>query len=168
MIKRNENKVKLLLGLCLVLIFMTMSGCKHSEKIVTNNYYLALSGESETWKVKSYQLKFTPKEFSAGNGRLIMKKPVNPIMDKLNIEVYAVIDNVKTVIQTLDLNGSGFDISNLTTGTVKGGTYLNKNKKPIILSDISDIYMIVEWNNKDNNMKMKERIDLFNKDNFLN
>jgi hypothetical protein len=147
---------------------VSISGCKNTEKTVINNYYLSLTGESETWEVKSYKVEITPEVFNAGNGTLIMKSPAKYNTDFLSIKVFAVIDNEDTVIQAKQVKGSGIELTQLNTGAIKGGTYLDENGKAITLENISHIYMIVEWQDVIKDKRMKEKIELFNQDTLFN
>lgn len=150
----------------LLLVLLLLSGCDSNEKTVINNYYLSLSGESESWKVDFYEILIKPETFDVGNGNLTMKNKTEYSSDYLSIGVYAVIDNEDTVVQRSTVTGSELDISQTSMGASEGGTLLNKNGEPVSLENISDIYMIIEW--QDNDKKKEEKVNLFNKEGFLN
>lgn len=150
----------------LLLVLLLLSGCNNSEKTVINNYYLSLSGESESWKVDSYEVLIKPETFDVGNGNLTMKNKTEYRSDYLSIGVYAVIHNEDTVIQRSTVTGSELDISQTSMGASEGGTLINKNGEPVSLENISDIYMMIEW--QDNDKKKEEKVNLFNKEGFLN
>ncbi|WP_245831882.1 hypothetical protein [Oceanobacillus senegalensis] len=160
------KKGKKLFSFGVLLVILLLSGCDGGEKTVESNYYLSLSGESESWKVDSYEILIKPETFDVGNGNVTMKNKTEFSTDFFSIGVYAVIDNKDTVIQRRSVTGSESDISETSMGATEGGTLLNENGEPVSLENISDIYMIIEW--KDNKKTKEEKVDLFNKEGLLN
>ncbi|MBX0359551.1 hypothetical protein [Halobacillus sp. Nhm2S1] len=141
----------------LVLAIFLLSGCDSNEKAINYNYYLSLSGESESWEVDSYEIEIKPDIFKAGNGSLTMKNKTENSTDFFHLEVYAVIDNEDRLVQAKSVKGSESDITQMTTGATVGGAFLGDNGVPISLKNVSDIYMSIEW--QDKNKTMEEKID---------
>ena len=114
----------------------------------------------------------TPENFKAGNGTLTMKNENEYIADSFRFKTHTVINGEDVIVHAGSVYGEGIDIAKQTTGTIEGEVYLNKNRDPISLSEVSEIYMVVEWWEKGKRESVKERIDLFNKDSkensFLN
>ncbi|GGD13575.1 hypothetical protein [Pontibacillus salipaludis] len=150
-----------LFSFSLLAVICLLSSCVSNEKKIVNHYYLSLSGESKTWKVDSYEIIIKPETFKAGNGNLTMNKMNEYSTDFFNVKVVAVIANKDKVIQARSVSGSESDISQTSMGASGGGAFLYKN-----LEDINDIYMIIEWEEK--NKTMKEKIDLFSEEKFFN
>lgn len=148
----------------LVLFILLLSGCNGNEKLIINHYYLSLMGESETWKLTDYEVVITPENFLAGNGTLYMKNENEYIVDAFHFETHAVINGEDIVVHSGSASGAGIDIAEETTGAIEGGPYLDKNKKPITLNEVSTIYMIVEWWDIGKSDSLKEKMDLYNKD----
>lgn len=144
----------------LVLVILLLSGCDSNEKAMKNNYYLSLSGESESWEVDSYEIEIKPDTFKAGNGSLTIKNKTDNSTDFFNLEVYVVIDNEDRLVQAKSVKGSDTDITQMTTGATEGGAFLGDNGVPISLENVSDIYMSIEW--QDKSKTMEEKIDLYN------
>ncbi|MFD2922175.1 hypothetical protein ACFS6F_00290 [Halobacillus naozhouensis] len=128
-----------------------------------NNSYLSLSGESESWKVKSYDIEMTPNMSRAGNGKVIMKDKTNYNTDLFSIRVHAVIDNNDKIIQGKSVTSSGgkIDIAQETTGTTE-------ITEPIPVDNINNIYMVIKWQDTNKNKTSEERINLFSKKTFFN
>ncbi|CDQ20269.1 hypothetical protein [Halobacillus karajensis] len=148
------------LSLSILLVIFLLSGCDSNEKEIVNNYYLSLTGESKSWEVDSYKILLKPDTLKAGNGNLTMKNKTGLNTDFFSLRVHAVIDNEDRVIQGKSVKGMESDITQTTTGATKGGPFIEEEGEPISLENISDIYMIIEW--EDNKKAKKEKIDLFN------
>lgn len=145
-------------SLSLVLFIVLISACNRNDQSEVNSY-LSLMGESETWKVEQYKMSLTPETLEAGNGILKTKDKIQ-YNNYFNLEVHAVIDNDDKVIQEKKITGSG-NLTEVTTGTVEGGTYLDKDGEAIVVDNISEVYMIIEWQDMNKGKRIKERIDLF-------
>ncbi|WFT74157.1 hypothetical protein [Halobacillus naozhouensis] len=147
----------------LVLLIALLTGCSSNEKMTINNSYLSLSGESESWKVKSYDIEMTPNMSRAGNGKVIMKDKTNYNTDLFSIRVHAVIDNNDKIIQGKSVTSSGgkIDIAQETTGTTE-------ITEPIPVDNINNIYMVIKWQDTNKNKTSEERINLFSKKTFFN
>ncbi len=147
----------------LLILLTLLIGCSKTPEM-NNNYYLLLMGESNTWKVDSYELSITPDTLKAGNGTLTMKNETEYQTEYINMEVHAVIDNKDTVIQSTAVSGSHTSIAQINTGSIEGGTFYNKDGKAIELANISDIYMTVEWQENTGSKKnITETIYLYGK-----
>lgn len=150
--------MKAVKSLSLVLFIVLISACNRNDQSEVNSY-LSLMGESETWKVEQYKMSLTPETLEAGNGILKTKDKIQ-YNNYFNLEVHAVIDNDDKVIQEKKITGSG-NLTEVTTGTVEGGTYLDKDGEAIVVDNISEVYMIIEWQDMNKGKRIKERIDLF-------
>ncbi|WP_054753316.1 hypothetical protein [Piscibacillus salipiscarius] len=62
--------------------------------------------------------------------------------------------------KSVTVTGGEENIAQTSIGTIEGGTYFKENGDPITLKDVSDIYMIIQW--QDGNQDMEERVDLYN------
>lgn len=151
--------MKIVNFLSLVLFIVVLSGCNDNEKSTINSY-LSLMGESETWKVEQYKISITSEILKAGNGILKIKDKNQYTTDFFDLEVHAVMDNDDRVIQKKTITGRE-NLTEVTTGTIEGGTYLDKDGKAIVLENISEVYMIVDWQNMNKGKRIVERIDLF-------
>ncbi|WP_430787675.1 hypothetical protein VBD025_17085 [Virgibacillus flavescens] len=160
MLLNNSRKAIYLLGSVCFIFFLT--GCNSNDKMIENNYYLSLSGESENWKVNTYEIIIKPDMFKVGDAKLTMKNKTEYSTTSFNIRVHAVIGNQDMVVQGKTVTGSETDITQTTSGATKSGAYFNKSGEPISIKDISDVYMIIEW--QDENKRMKEKVDLFNQE----
>lgn len=147
-------------GLFLILFICLIAGCKNgSEK---NNYYLSFMGESESWKLKGYEVVITPETFKAGNGTLTMKGKDVYYTDYINMEVHAVINNEDKIVHSYSASGNAeMNIAEKTIGKIEGGTYINKNGTPVTLGNISEIYMVIQWRDKEQKRDIEERISLY-------
>jgi hypothetical protein len=98
-----------------------------------------------------------------------MKKQTKYTTDFIDIKVHAIIENEDTVLQAKRIKGNNTEINRMSMGASKGvDVFLDKNGKPITLENISDIYMEIEWQDVNEKQRMKEKIDLFNKETFFN
>lgn len=158
------RKIKFSQLFSLVLFILILSGCNSNEKLVINQYYLSLMGESQTWNLTGYEVVITSENFKVGNGTLNMKNANEYITDAFQFKTHAVINGKDIVVHSGSATGAGIDIAKKPIGAIKGGPYLNKNGDPITVNAVRDIYMIVEWWDKDKSKSVKERIDLYNKD----
>ncbi|MCM3629342.1 hypothetical protein M3194_18520 [Paenibacillus glycanilyticus] len=145
--------------LCLVLFIVVLSGCYNNDKSTINSY-LSLMGESETWKVEQYKISITSEILKAGDGILKIKDKNQYTTDFFDLEVHAVMDYDDRVIQKKTITGSE-NLTEVTTGTIEGGTYLDKDGKALVSENISEVYMIIEWQNMNKGKRVIERIDLF-------
>ncbi|ASF38958.1 hypothetical protein CEH05_07470 [Halobacillus halophilus] len=153
------HKKALIISLSIIVVITFLSGCVNNEKSTGNNFHLSLSGESENWKVSSYNILIKPDALKAGNGNLTMKNKAEFNTDFLSIRVHAVIDNEDRIIQGKSIQGSESNITQTSTGVTEGGTFIDEEGEPISLENISDIYMTIEWH--DIKGANKEEIDLF-------
>ncbi|MGP4072904.1 hypothetical protein ACTWQB_10160 [Piscibacillus sp. B03] len=149
-----------IIGLIFIVSFLV--SCENSEEVIKNSYYLSLSGESKNWEVNSYEVVIMPDTFSAGNGKLTMKNDKEVTSHFFSIKVHAVINGRDEVVQgkSVTVTGGEENIAQTSIGTIEGGTYFKENGDPITLKDVSDIYMIIQW--QDGNQDMEERVDLYN------
>ncbi|OZU87121.1 hypothetical protein CIL03_18215 [Virgibacillus indicus] len=145
----------------LLFLLLIQSGCNNQE--TAYNYYLALKGESDNWNLNGYEIEMTQEKFKAGNGTLKMKSENEYKTDSFHFNTHAVINNEDITIHSGSDTGLGIDIAEETTGTIEAATYLNKNGDPITLDEISDIYIIVEWWDRNKSKNVKERINLYRK-----
>ncbi|WP_164670155.1 hypothetical protein [Virgibacillus doumboii] len=140
----------------LSLLILILAGCNAQKN--DDNYFLSLTGESDSWKLNRYEIVITPEEFKLGNGTLTMKNHEEYKTDSFHFTTHAVINNEDRTIHTSSVTGMGIDIAEETTGTIEG-----KGENSITLDDISDVYMIVEWWDVNKEENVKERINLYNK-----
>lgn len=154
MVKKNKRTLVLVLSLIFIL-----SGCMGTEK----HYYVSLLGESQKWKLTGYEIVITPDRFAAGNGTLQIKNENNYTAHYFSFETHVVMYDQDRVVHTGSVSGPGFNIAEQNTGAIDGGTYFDKKGTPVTLSDVSAIYMIVEWREHADGEIIKERIDLFDK-----
>ncbi|WP_339229286.1 hypothetical protein NSQ77_05150 [Oceanobacillus sp. FSL K6-2867] len=149
-----------LLGL--VPLLFILFACQKQQ--LEMNYYLSLLGESEIWKLTGYEIMLTSDEIKIGNGKLIMKEKNEFITDSFSFNTYAVINGEDQRIHAGSVSGRT-DIREQTTGTLEGDEHID-------FDELSDIYMIVEWWNPNENNNDKERINLYQKsgkdETFLN
>ncbi|WP_391116985.1 hypothetical protein [Psychrobacillus sp. L3] len=174
MLQKNKGILYLLITTLIVLL----SGCNNSGKLVKNNYFLPLHGESQTWSLTGYEVMITPENFKAGNGTLKMKNEEKYLSDFFQFETHAVINNEDFTVHSNSIEfsspetGDGIDIAEITTGAIESGKYLNEKGDPISLKEVNVIYMIVKWRDINKGAYANERIDLFVKPNkeetFLN
>lgn len=160
------KKLKYLSLIPLFYFVLILSGC--NERV--DNYYLSLMGESDNWSLTNYEIVLTQEDFKAGNGTLRIKDENEYMTDWFEFITHVVINNKDTVVHHNMESGPGTDLTEKSTGAIEGPAYFNENKAPITIEQVDSIYMIVKW--KDNNNKVEERIDLYNKINkehsFLN
>ncbi|WP_245755997.1 hypothetical protein [Halobacillus alkaliphilus] len=156
------HKKALIISLSIIVVISFLSGCDNNEKSTGNNFHLSLSGESENWEVNSYDILIKPDILKAGNGNLTIKNKAEFNTDFFSVRVHAVIDNEDRVIQGKSIQGSESDITQTSTGATEGGTFIDEEGKSISLENISDIYMVIEW--QDIKGSNKEEIDLFDPD----
>lgn len=147
---------------CLLPLLFILSAC-HDHQTETN-YSLSLLGESEAWKLTGYEIILTPNEMKIGNGRLIMKEENEYITDSFSFNTYAVFSGEDHSIHAGSVSGRA-DIREQTTGTLEGDQHID-------FDELSDIYMIVEWWDPNENDNVQERINLYQKpendETFLN
>ncbi|WP_047984365.1 hypothetical protein [Ornithinibacillus californiensis] len=147
--------------LSLVTLFFTvlfLSGC--NERV--DNYYLSLMGESDSWELTNYEVVLTQEDFKAGNGTLRFKNENNYKTDWFEVITHVVINNKDTVVNHNIESGPGTVLTEKSTGGIEGPAYLDENNAPITMDDVDEIYMVVKWNDN-NNQKVEEKIDLYNK-----
>lgn len=162
-----SRRISVKKGLCIKLtilfwVILVISGCNIQQS--NRMYYLLLMGESENWNLEGYEIVITPEEFSAGYGTLTLKNEAEYITDSFRFDTHVVIDGEDIVVHSGSSTG-GMDISEETTGAFEGENYLNEKGDPITLNDISDIYMVVEWQDNSKDKSVKEKIDLYKKSN---
>lgn len=155
-ISKGPSK-KIVLGICFIFIIFLISGCNRVE----NNYYLSFTEESDAWKLKGYEVRITPDAFIAGNGLLSMKGKDEYFTDIFSFTVHAVINQEDQVIHTYAATGSEINIARKRIGRIEGKAYINKEGTPINLDNISEIYMIIDWWDKEQEKKVEERINLY-------
>src|SRR5690606_18392678 len=118
-------------------------------------------GESHTWKLSGYEVIIKPDKIKAGNGVLNMKNENEYMTKSFYYGTHAVIDGVDTIIHAGSVTGEEVNIVEYTIGSIEGGTYFNKEGYPITLNDVSVIYMLVEWWDKETENTLMERINLY-------
>ncbi|ARI77775.1 hypothetical protein [Halobacillus mangrovi] len=141
----------------LLLIVSSLLACAKQEENIENHFHLSLNGESNHWKVQHYEIKCTPKLFKAGDGKIIFKGNDNVKSEFYKIDVHAVIDETDTVVHTKSVSGES-KLNKIETGSIKGDTYVNKEGNPVTFDEVSRVYMVIEWQDKQNTKK--ETIDL--------
>lgn len=128
-------------------------------------------GESDSWSLTNYEIVLTQGDFKAGNGTLRIKNEDKYMTDWFEFITHVVINNKDTVVHHNMESGPVTDLIEKSTGAIEGPAYHNENKAPITIEQVDGIYMIVKWEDNNNN-KIEERIDLYNKINkehsFLN
>ncbi|MFY3792334.1 hypothetical protein ACOQFO_11730 [Ureibacillus sp. MALMAid1270] len=82
-----------------------------------------------------------------------------------HFETHIVFNNKDRVVHAGYITGGDIDIVDNWTGSIDGGTYINENGVPITFNEISNIYMMVEWQDTGKKESVSERIDLYNKSN---
>lgn len=155
-----QLKSKKIFHLLFVALIVLLTGCTLNEKEPEN---LILKGESETWELTGYGLVISPELFKAGNGTLTMKGKDEYIADTIQFKTFAVIEGEDVTVHSSSASGDGINIAEQSTGAIEGDAYLNKNKKPITLDDISSIYMNVKWWDVGSSESKIERIELYSK-----
>lgn len=152
----TNKAIPCILGLFFLFL---LSGCNQNEGSAENNYYLSLTAEGETWQVDGYEIFITPHKLKAGDGMLMLKTTPAFEVNYLGIEVHAIIGDEDRIIQTQQVTEREMDVAEVTTGAIEGELPL-KGGEPITLQDVSDIYMIIEWENINKDEITRERIDL--------
>ncbi|MGY0693785.1 hypothetical protein ACW2QC_13520 [Virgibacillus sp. FSP13] len=141
-------------------VLFLLMGCSPEKE-----YYMSMTGDSDSWRIENYQIKITADSFKAGNGELFMKRNDEYKTDSFSIEAHAVINNNDKVISRFSSSayaGDGMNIAGKQdTGEIESGAYINEDGDPITLDDISNVYVIVEWWDQGKERDMKERIDLY-------
>lgn len=158
---KNTIRLVTITAIIILVLVTTLFGCSKDESVESNNYYFLLMGESNNWELKSYEIIIDNQKLKAGSGTLIMKYNANHITDYFTTSLHMVIDNEDRIIQGKELVGTGINIDKVVTGSIEGKILHDKNGEPISIENINDIYMIIEWNDKLSDIKMKEQIDLF-------
>ncbi|MBT2729680.1 hypothetical protein J7E63_22655 [Bacillus sp. ISL-75] len=116
----------------------------------------------------SYKLELSPDVFNVGNGTITMKNQTTYTTDFIDIKVHATINNKNEVIQSKRITGDDTAINQMTIGAIEGEDVLvGKNGKPITLKNISDIYIEIEWQDVNEKQRMREKIDIYNKEYFF-
>lgn len=149
-----------LLFLCAVFSITLLFGCS-SEKI-NNHYHLYLMGESENWYVKDYKVELHPDTLIAGDGMVAWKGEEGLETDSFQIGAHAIINQEDHVIQRTSVSGESI-IKEHTTGSIEGGTFLDKDGNPISIEDIENIYVLIEWWDQDQQKNVSERVDIYQK-----
>ena|SRR5699024_7636424 len=140
----------------LVFLFVVLSGCIKEEP--TTNYYLSLSGESDHWKLDSYEIVMSSEETKAGYGTLTMKNEDEHMADFFSYHVYTIVDGEKNSLHSGAVSGE-MDIAKQTTGTIESeGDSLTE------FPEVDEIYMDICWNDDDTDGDQKETIVLYKKD----
>ncbi|GAA0592763.1 hypothetical protein GCM10009001_06050 [Virgibacillus siamensis] len=145
---------RLLISLTFLLV--VLSACNNDES--TTSYYLSLSGESNHWKLDSYEIVMSANEIKAGYGTLTMKSEDKHMADFFGFDVYTVIDGTKTTLHSGSVSGET-DIAKETTGTLEG-----ESKNLTEFPEVDKIYMEITWNDDRTDGDQKERLVLYNKD----
>lgn len=148
----------------LLSVFFIISACGNADMDKENSEpktkEVILMGESGNWIVNSYHVSLTSDVLKAGDGIIDMKGSTEYKTDYFYFEVHAVINGVDTVIQAKKITGSETDVAQINTGTIEGDAPLNKDGETIKMDDIGNIYMIIEWKDKTNDKKVKEKINI--------
>lgn len=157
---KRRFSIYLRLAILLVVIFL-VSGCRAQQS--NKEYYLLLMGESENWKLTDYEVVITPEEVNIGNGKLKMKNKDEYKTAFFSFNTYMVVNGQGYGVHASSWTGDGIDIAKKTIGTLKGGSLLNENGKPITFNDVDEIYMTVEWWDISVEKNVSERLDLYKK-----
>lgn len=115
----------------LTFLLVVLSACNNEES--ATSYYLSLSGESDHWKLNSYEIVMSTDEIKAGHGTLTMKGEDKHMADFFSFDVYTVIDGVKTTLHSGAVSGET-DIAKQTTGTLEGEVKISRNFPKLIKS----------------------------------
>lgn len=153
-------KSKRIFLLVVVSLVVLLTGCTFKEKKTEK---LSLTVESETWELTGYEIVISSEQFQAGNGTLTMKGKNEYIADSFQFETFVVIDGKDEIVHSSSVSGDGINIAEQPTGAIEGDAYLNKNKQPITLDDVSSIYMNVTWWDVGSSESKMERIELYSK-----
>ncbi|MFD1361572.1 hypothetical protein [Lentibacillus salinarum] len=140
----------------LVFLLVVLSACNNKE--METNYYLSLSGESDHWKLNSYEIVITPEGSKAGNGTLTMKNEDEHMADFFSFDTYAVVDGEKNRFHGRSISGQT-DIAEQIIGTIEG-----EEEALTELSEVNEIYVVVNWNDDDADGDKEEVLVLYNKD----
>lgn len=124
--------------LSIILIIALLIGCSDGE--IKNRDYLLLTGESENWYVKDYELELTADTLQAGNGQVIWKGEGELETDSFQVSAHAIINQEDRVMQRTSFTGDS-KIKEHATGAIEGGTFLNEEGEPITRDDIEIIYL---------------------------
>ncbi len=116
-------------------------------------------GESKTWELSGYEIELTPNSSKFGNGILTMKNTTEYSSDFFSFEVHATINNKDEVMQKHQSSGEQVNIATKKMGSIEGNELPSKNGDYISINELSDIYMIIKWNDQQGNKK-EERINL--------
>lgn len=139
----------------LALSLLVLSACNNKE--ADTNYYLSLNGESEHWKLSGYEIVITPEGYKAGNGTLTMKDHAEHMAHFFSFDAYAVVDGEEDRFHGHSVSGEA-DIAEQIPGTIDGDDEAMKE-----LSEIDEIYVVINWNDQDTDGDREERIVLYNK-----
>ncbi|MGE7094307.1 hypothetical protein ACQKII_23330 [Lysinibacillus sp. NPDC048646] len=155
----NERRFKI--GILLFIFTIILFGCQNQNdnaKGPKGNLFNVFTGESESWELSGYEIELTPHSSKFGNGTLTMKNTTDYSSDFFSFEVHATINNNDEVMQKHQLSGEQVNIATKKIGTIEGNELPSKNGDYISINDLSDIYMIIKWNDQQGNKK-EERIN---------
>lgn len=155
-----KNLQLVIVKFSILILCVCLVGCNDENE--NNNYYLSFMDESKSWMLKGYEIVITPKTFMAGNGILSMKGKDEYYTDYINIVVYAVInDEERSIHSYTSFGNTDMNIAQKNIGKIDGSNYINKDGKPITLGNISEIYMVIQWRDKEQKRVIEERISLY-------
>ncbi|MEN0664242.1 YcxB family protein [Caldifermentibacillus hisashii] len=112
-------------------------------------------GESENWKLESYKIEASPLKFRTYKGILSMKNTDNFPANYFKVETHLVIRGNQDIhlseraFSRSDKNllEEEMDLTKQSTGEVKfdGPLILYNETKPVLLEDITEVYLNIEW-----------------------
>ena len=117
---------------------------KHKEEQSITNVF---NGESNAWELNNYEISFSTDLMEVGNGTISMKNDNNYLSDYLSYKVYATIEDKEEILQKHISTGEVMnEISTINLGSISGSPLINSEGEVISLDDLSNIYMVINWN----------------------
>ncbi|MET4559838.1 hypothetical protein ABIA69_000981 [Lysinibacillus parviboronicapiens] len=156
------NKRRFKIGILLFIFTTVLFGCHNQNdnvQVPKGNLFNVFMGESKTWELSGYEIELTPNSSKFGNGILTMKNTTEYSSDFFSFEVHATINNKVEVMQKHQSSGEQVNIATKKMGSIEGNELPSKNGDYISINELSDIYMIIKWNDQQGNKK-EERINL--------
>jgi hypothetical protein len=112
-------------------------------------------GESENWKLESYKIEASPLKFRTYKGTLSMKNTDNFPVNYFKVETHLVIRGNQDVYlferafsrSDKNLLEEEMDLTKQSTGEVifDGPLILYNETEPVLLEDITEVYLNIEW-----------------------
>lgn len=154
------TRVKISLLLILTISILLVSGCNKNNESAAKDFLVTLTGESETWNLSGYEVSLSKDSFVIGHGTLLMKKQQEYLTNQFSYKTYLVINQEKFLVHSGSTTGEAFDIQRRDIGSIESEPYFSTNTDLFKFEDIKDIYMEVEWMDR-NNVKVMEAINLY-------